>query len=228
MEYGREIEKIYQFEISKEDIEEIGRDVLRDRRGYSLRNIMRSYSYWSGSTTRPNRLTTSGWYLPVYSGEDDIDPNNPKFYEKSGSQNTSKVFSIVRVYGQRCTIYEIDESQWKYFKFRQVLAKDDVIMKNSNYHVIEGFMFSGYEKKPVHMKIRSLVTGTSCSVSFAKIPKMKVYELSDRQKKNIQSKVTDMKKKVQSALESTEITLVPRNRLGMQSKFTRNNIEVGK
>jgi len=175
---------------------------------YTLQTLVRSYLWYRGSEFHMRRATSSGWYLTT---------REPIF-------NDYGRFDIYRIYGPSgvSSIYKFLKNQWDYFEFHQSINVGDIVMKGGNYHEITNiFLLKNQLHKSVVFTVKSLVTGTETYVGYQKVPKLHTYNLTDRQKQNISKKRVEMEDRVQSALKNTKVELIPRKRLGMQSKYVK-------
>jgi hypothetical protein len=212
-DYAHSYNKIYQFEINKDLLEEIkGGD---DAGSYTLLSYMYSRSYYNRKIIE-SRVTGAGWYL---SGD------TPTFHNEK--------FNITYIYYRTCRIpMTLYQTEWKYFVPKQVISVGDTLTSGGTKHRIERIFISKYHirKKHVFLLTKSLVSDNEVMFSYNKIPKLNLKPLSEVDKRNLELQKKEIEEKIREAIVKSRVdrAMIPRSRFGFQTNLVSSRCEIGK
>ena len=209
----RGVKKIKIFEVDKAMLDhhlEYGTnfsDYINHKSVRNFKSICRRQS-WDGSDYISARITSSGWYLFDDDEMQQEVPNDDTFYLK-----------VYRTKGKDGYWQRLTADMVGYFTYIMEYNVGDIVKRNNIYHEITMmYCCNKRNTKPIVFKIKSLITGTESYTSFGKLPKMKQYTLSERQKQILLQKQQEMKERIKLA-RSAPIELSVRKRLGIQGRY---------
>lgn len=222
--YYKSVESVTQYTIDKEKLE---KHLESSTPKHTREQIEDSVKYVQNLR---KLCDNGGWYTQSYT---DVRAKSCGWYTFNGEGLDYHGFiRLFRLYRNYKGWYIFFADHKNMFNIRQTFEIGDVIKKQNVYHEITGIYYSdnyirrhrGKSPKRLIFQVKSLVTGSISYVGFTKMPKMKKYELSDKQKANLQKKREEMEDLIKEAKSSTSIKLLPRKRLGLQNKYATSMV----